>query len=602
MYLEDIAKDTPIAVTWDASLNSCVEDGQSDCSVQGQLLQASDSEPHPSDDEGVLNDYTEIFGLDVLKELDNSNIAAWFFRTAKIQSNANALGLHDSRKLMKRKARRPEQVISGNDFLSMYRHGMFTKKTFKEGRRHKKGVAPVVLGLGAAAAAGGAGALGWWFWDDIQKGVSDLANSFTPSNVEDEQKKSVIPPDAGFSSAVDMPSLRQVNRPLTEDVSRHSKEVVVTGSGQSSSPDGSSSSSSHSYPSYPPDGPTVPANPPVLPEPASETFDFPFARFPELNSDDGNSEILPVEPYRNPNREKQPELVPDEDSEDTSKHGKRPFSDPEIFQEGLKGLKHFNPPRPSPEKLEVTPESPVEVDVMEPTVESELFEPISPVGEYVTDYVPYTPDFSVERAPHGTIDKAHLPALNEILENLDNPREPEKPPPTVEIGIPIDGSVRESISRIESLSNSPDVSRDASRRSSRVFDVSPLDSKRSSYSEFGLSKGVLPHERQYLRPLSEIESDLIANGVPKSLWTKPLNIARKRPLSTNRELGDRRHGKVVSVEEKDLLDKMMLDNMRKEQKEESISQSASLSKTGSAIDGSQERSNSKFTNFTDGHI
>jgi len=556
VYIRDISRDIPVAVTWDASINSCANEGQSDCSVTGQLSQAIDAAPRRSDDEGILNDYTENFGLDVLEELDKADIAAWFFRTAKVHSGLPETDSEDPRRLIKRKVRRPEEAISGNDFLSIYRHGMFNKKTFATGRKHKKGIAPVVLGLGAAAAAGGAGALGWWFWDDIKKTVTDLAKSFQTSKEEVEIKKPSIEairaekPATGRSSAVELPVGR-----------RPSSSVEPSGSS--------------SRQSGPPGQSLVEADAPI--------FDFPFAEFPEL---DYNDEILPVQPYRNikpstvegPQLPSQPQpvLVSEEDS---SYRAKGPFSDPVLFQEGLKELTHVDPPPPPPEKPAVARE--IERYVSEPSVDSDLFKPISPVPEYETDYVPQVIDTSVSREPFGTIDKAHIPPIEEVISRLETPAESEKPPPSVVVDIPMDGSVRESVSRFESADNSPDTS----RRASALFETSPLDSKRSSWSEFGLSKGLTDKDRKRLRTLEEIQADLVRNGVPREEWTQPLNIKpKKRPLSMTKDIGDRRHGKIVSVEEKDLLDKMMLEQMREESKEESISNTGSILKAPSAVD------------------
>jgi hypothetical protein len=490
----------------------------------------------------------------------------------------------------------------------MYRHGMFTKKTFKSGRKHGKGIAPAVLGLGAAAAVGGAGALGWWFWDDIKKTVTDLASSFTLSKADEEVKGPLIEttevrlPVAVRSSAVQVPSPHDPSPPTSEilDSGGPSSErisVVISGSGPSSYVESTGSSYSNWYPPVEPLVIKKLSDPQNLPDPISEPFDFPFAEFPELGDDD---EILPVQPYRNPNRitpataedsqlPTQPELVPDLEEEEASEYPKSPFSDPKVFQEGLKALNSYEPP--APERSE-TPQASMKVHMSEPSVDSELFEPISPVGEYETDYIPHFPDSSISRAPFGTIDKTHLPPLDDIVSRLETPAASEKPPPSIIVDVPIDGSVRDSISRIESQNNSPDTS----RRTSRIFESSPFDSKRSSFSEFGLTKPLTAKERKFLKPLSEIQQDLIDHGIPKREWTTGLSIRKIRPISNSRDIGERRHGRVVSVEEKELLDKMIMEHMREEHKEESISNAGSIQKTSNA-DGEQKPEVILFGNF-----
>lgn len=605
MYLKDLAEDIPVAVTWDASINSCTEEGQKDCSITGQLWQAMETEPNHSDDEGILNDYTENFGLDVLKELDKANIAAWFFRTAKIQSDPSHT--ENSRQLMKRKARRPEQVISGNDFLSMYRHGIFTKKTFKPGRKHGKGVAPLVLGLGATAAVGGAGALGWWFWDDIKKTVSDLVQSITLDKTEDEVNQPLLgtgnvkSPATVQSTATGEPSPQQLSpqrrtRITSEDLSPEGVIGFIEKARPLSSLDSIASSLPNDYPPTEPLNNRKSSDPANRPAPAPEPFDFPFAQFPEVDWNDEDA-LLPVQPYRNPNRKRptaQPELVPDEE-EASPKYPKSPFSDPKIFQEGLKRLNRFNPP--SPEKIEAVRESlkdSLKVHVSEPSIDSELFEPISPVGEYETDYFPHFVDTSFERAPQGTIDKSRPPPVDEIVSKLEDPPK-EKPPPSVVVDIPNDSSVRDSVSRFESAANSPDTS----RRTSQIFDTSPLESKRSSYSEFCLSKPLTDKKRKLLRPLAEIQQDLIDYGIPKREWVKPLNIPKtKRPLSDQNRIGDKRHGRVVSVGDQKLLDKMLMGEMREEQKDDASTSNVEGMQMPSTTDDHHPFEVRCFYNFT----
>ena len=156
-YLKDLAKNIPVAVTWDASINACLHNakGSHDCTLTGQLYQAAEKEPNRDDGEETLNDYTQNFGNDVLAELEKVPLAAWFFRTAKIQALETRYTDDEARKLVKR---RSEEVVSGNDFLGMCKSGMF-KKGLVVKTNGRSGIAPVVLGLGALGTAG-AGARG----------------------------------------------------------------------------------------------------------------------------------------------------------------------------------------------------------------------------------------------------------------------------------------------------------------------------------------------------------------------------------------------------------------------------------------------------------
>ena len=67
--------------------------------------------------------------------------------------------------------------------------------------------------------------------------------------------------------------------------------------------------------------------------------------------------------------------------------------------------------------------------------------------------------------------------------------------------------------------------------------------------------------------MSDIQKDLKANGVHEQDLIHGISVARpRRPGSELQNSGTKRHGKVLSVEEKELLDQMMLEGMRGEQK------------------------------------
>ena len=179
--LSEMAENVPLVVTWDASLNACVEGSSTthDCSIAGQLWQARGREPGREDPEDALNQLTETMFSEILGELDDTNIAGWFFRTAKVQvSNSNVEG-HQSKNVSKRGY--ADQLISGNDYLSLQENGMIPAYRTK---KSKNVLLPAVLGLGAAA---GAGFLGWCYWDNIKAFGKHIIQFFqSPSRLKVE--------------------------------------------------------------------------------------------------------------------------------------------------------------------------------------------------------------------------------------------------------------------------------------------------------------------------------------------------------------------------------------------------------------------------------
>jgi len=160
--LSEMAEKVPVVVTWDASLNACLEVSSTthDCSIAGQLWEAMGRDPGRKDPEHALNRLTETMFSEILGELDNASIAGWFFRTAKVQvPNSNVEG-HRSKNVSKRG--NADRLISGNDYLSLQENGMIP--TYRT-KKSKNLLLPAILGLGAA---GGAGFLGWCYWDDIK--------------------------------------------------------------------------------------------------------------------------------------------------------------------------------------------------------------------------------------------------------------------------------------------------------------------------------------------------------------------------------------------------------------------------------------------------
>lgn len=177
--VSELAEDVPIVVTWDASLNACVEgsDSTHDCTLTGQLWEAKDSEPGRGDGEDELNKLTENLFEDILKELKDADISGWFFRTAKIQGPQSTPNSFRSRKITERGY--ADNLISGNDYIALQQTGMLPNYKDKKG---KNVILPAVIGIGAAA---GAGVLGWYFWDDIKAVGNKVAQFFErPSESE----------------------------------------------------------------------------------------------------------------------------------------------------------------------------------------------------------------------------------------------------------------------------------------------------------------------------------------------------------------------------------------------------------------------------------
>ena len=162
LRLSEMAENVPVVVTWDASINACVERSITthDCSITGQLWQAMDHEPGRGDREDVLNQLTETMFREILGELDDAGIVGWFFRTAKVQATNSNVDDRWSKKISKRGY--ADRLVSGNDYLSLQENGMIPRYRTK---KSKAVLLPAVLGLGAAA---GAGLLGWFYWDDIK--------------------------------------------------------------------------------------------------------------------------------------------------------------------------------------------------------------------------------------------------------------------------------------------------------------------------------------------------------------------------------------------------------------------------------------------------
>jgi hypothetical protein len=272
--LIDISNDVHVAVTWDASINACVhgDTGSQDCSLAGQLWQAADRKPGRNDNEETLNDFTADFGNEILRELKELDISAWFFRTAKLQPievNGQADFDYSARKLIKR--RRSESIVSGNNFLAMYRYGMFSKSVLSPSKHHKSLVTPVAVGLGILGTAG-TGALGWWFWDDIKKIGKDAIQFFNKP-----QKPETLVEKAESQQVDSKVASKIMSRPV-------GPPVVNTASNTPNKPVGNAAIAQSGRTGSPP---------------ASVSNEVPFTQSPEVMSeshDNADVALEPIEP------------------------------------------------------------------------------------------------------------------------------------------------------------------------------------------------------------------------------------------------------------------------------------------------------------------
>ena len=466
-YLKEMAKDVPVAVTWDASINACIhgKDGSHDCTLNGQLWQAADRKPKGDENEETLNDYTERFGNEILRELGKIDIAAWFFRTGKIQAR-EVFGRSDiddePRKLIRR--RRPEKIVSGNDFLAMYKYGMFPKSLLSHASKHHKYlVAPVAIGLGVA----GVGALGRWFWEDIKKIGNEVAQIFQkPQKTAPVIEKPKDQPNhAHKSQSID--SKQPVERPVERPVKQPAETLP------------------------PPIPNEISSSPPIIPidreelRASSDHYLFPFAEFPGILTETRNTEDLSSEP-------------------------------------------------------------------------------IEPLGPYSSGPVIHHPfGYPSEGDPAwGMVDKTKNSHVEELIQKWQAPSEVPavvKSDAAVEVeSLDNRGSFAASVARFRT----PETS-----NANSPINRSPRHSLHSTGSDFQLSKGISSKDSEHIRSLSDIQKDLKANGVHEQDLINGISVARpRRPGSELQNSGTKRHGKVLSVEEKELLDQMMLEGMRGEQK------------------------------------
>src|SRR5579859_5655723 len=208
--IKEISDEVPVAVTWDASINACSAGASShhDCSLDGQLSYATGRKARG--DEKELNDITEGFAKDILSEMEKVKVPAWFFRTAKLQTISRRTSPFAKRRVQ-------EGVISGNNFLSLYEHGMITDQQLSKEKKKGIPIAPIVWGLGAVGAAA-AGAAAWHYRDDMKKAADDLMQSLQPPVVSTSRPEIVSPGLRAPSNhpveapTVKLPSIQEANR------------------------------------------------------------------------------------------------------------------------------------------------------------------------------------------------------------------------------------------------------------------------------------------------------------------------------------------------------------------------------------------------------
>jgi hypothetical protein len=390
-HLKEVAQDIPVAVTWDASLNSCLNAGarESDCTPPEQLLMAlddgvtSDASPNRK-----LNEITEGFGNDVLHELKKSGVSAWFFRTAKIQSPKD---LH-RRSLVARRI--TPTVVSGNDFLAMYRHGMFDRKDLMPvHQKEKNRIIPIALGIGALGAGGVAGTLGYVHRDEVEKNVKDVAQQLKA--VSDEKVKPAIA-EAKERLA---PQIEKAKAQLSPHIEM-GKSLL--------------SSASDVLP---------PARLPLLTTPEKPS--------PEKERSGRIEEIV----HSVASRQGGPEslkfaggILPQDDT------SMNLFNDAHALSKAAQNQKHI--------KEAETPAS--------PAIPKEITnsEPISPDAKQEKDFIPKNIDTQVKRLSRGSVDHKNLPSVDFMIKQWNSPLESSSRQ-SGEIEIGNRGSVAERVHHLE---------------------------------------------------------------------------------------------------------------------------------------------------------
>jgi hypothetical protein len=151
------------------------------------------------------------------------------------------------------------------------------------------------------------------------------------------------------------------------------------------------------------------------------------------------------------------------------------------------------------------------------------------------------------------VDRTRLSPVEEVVEKFETSlSEQSKSASRISDLVLTDLGNRRSVAESVALFESPQ----RSGLNSPSDRVSPI--RNSSGSEFQLSKGVTSDDAANVRPLSDIERDLEASGVPEEKWAKPI-VPRPRPRLSIHNVGSNRHGRVLSTEEKNLLQKMILE-------------------------------------------
>jgi hypothetical protein len=476
--LKHLSKSVPVAVTWDASINACLPGIHgADCALNEQLYRAVEKEPRQHNNEGKLNDYTESFGKDIMNELRNTNIGAWFFRTAKLQSADINSG---SRGHVKRRV--AESVISGNDFLSLYENGLIHGRDLLPSKSHKNVIVPIVLGLGAVG-AGALGAASWVFWDDFKRVANDVKDYFkNPAPIAKPVVKTVEP-----MRITEKPWTKPFTpAPIPKSISVPSNDIE----------DNWEIVRLDDYKDIPDSPPYVPMLvTPNIPSPESELFESP--------------PYIPVTDTV-PTREMSlviPESAPSEAGIDQDHPASEVSSDDDWYMV----IPPAEPPRKYPK---------------------------------IAGWEP--------RPPWGVVDKTHLPPIDETIAQLQAPPESDAvSAPRESVVLDKDVSVAARIEEMEerdSRRNSARLSHTESVRS----DVPGSEASGSQRSEFKPAARISKWEKERIRPVADVQSELIEKGLPES-------ITGKRPVS-NLESGNKRGGVIVSKDDQERLKQMLKDH------------------------------------------
>ena len=487
-YIHKISQDLPVAVTWDASLNSCLNarSATSDCTSREQLLTAMDEHVnHDKAADATLNKVTQQFGKDILNELKKSDIGAWFFRTVKIQSPKTVA----HRNLVKR---RVNPAVSGNDFLSMYRNGMFDRKDLVTTKQKgKTPIVPIALGIGALGAGGAAGTWGYLHNDEVRKNVDNVAQHLKSLH-EDKVKPAVAEAKERLA-----PHIEKAKAQLSPHIEK-AKSLL--------------NSVSNTDP--------------------QEKLLLPAAHEKTLSEED--------------HLEEPADRVTPLPSEALVRSMFTPPSDEDLRLPPMPLVESTDPIVDISQAPEI-PEQP-NFDILPTVDESPESEPISPAGEYETDYVPQKVDTAFNRNSWGSVSREKLRPVESLIEHYNTPSSGQSSAPSAKVGIgSLPVSVADQIRKLESWQSSPSQS-----------------PQHPSLSRYASPKVLTGTVKKNELPVSEIQKEVAARRIAEIELTGPPNV-QKRPLKpTTEQDATKRHGKVFTESYLHLLDSLPSTKREKE--------------------------------------